>query len=114
MESCTSDCNHTDPEQCCGGGVGLACICLVHHPQRAKAAFLERCRDDTKREMESMIENLYDEIRNLERFRDNRQLIATADLKYHWDQVCKKAEVLEDAFNEVREEEAALADSEAQ
>ena len=85
----------------------MACICLEHHPQRAKAAALEVCRDDAKREMESMIEDLYDEIRNIERFRDSRMLVATADLGYHWKEVLEKAERLEDAFAALREEELA-------
>ena len=57
--------------------------------------------------MERMIEHLYDEIRNIERFRDDRMLVATADLEYHWKEVLEKAERLEDAFAALREEELA-------
>lgn len=70
-------------------------------------AKLSEARENARRELESLIEQCCKEIRCLERYSDNRMLVATADLKYHFDEVENKAQELEDAFNELDEKVSA-------
>jgi hypothetical protein len=57
-------------------------------------------RTNAKNELNSLIEQCYKELRCLD-LGDKRMLIATADLKYHFDQVEEKAQELEVAWNEL-------------
>lgn len=66
-----------------------------------KTALTEQ-RAKTKLELESLIAQCYSEMRNLERFEDQRMLIATADLKYHFDAVDEAACDLEEAFDALK------------
>lgn len=59
---------------------------------------LTDAKQAAKNALESLIAQCYDEIRNLERFEDNRMLIATADVQSAYDRMLERAEELENAF----------------
>lgn len=61
---------------------------------------LQDARLNAKLTLQSLISQCERELRNLERFEDDRQLIATADLQYHFSVAIEAADNLEDAFQE--------------
>ena len=61
---------------------------------------IQTAKNTVKLELESLIEQCHKELRNLERYSDNRMLIATADLRYHFEQVIDSSENLGDVYDE--------------
>jgi len=84
---------------------------MTNHPETLEylKAKLEAAKLAAKQELESMIAQCQRELRNLERFEDERMLIATADVQRHWEQLDARAEELEEAFRDWHRGEGARA-----
>jgi hypothetical protein len=68
---------------------------------------LEEAKLDAKIRLESLISECYDEIRNIERFTDDRMLIATANLATSYRSVEESAATLEEVFEADRKQQEA-------
>lgn len=77
-----------------------ACAVAKEGELKKLAGKLEAKKAQVKLELESLIRQTDRELFNLLSYEDKRMLVATADLKYHWDQVEAAAQELEDAFND--------------
>lgn len=52
-----------------------------------------------KMALENLISQCYDELRNMERFSDDRQLVATYDLEHSFKRALEAAEQFQDAYD---------------
>jgi len=64
---------------------------------------LEEHKLMTSAALESLIDACQREIKNIKRFGDERMLVATADIKRHYEWAIEEADKLEDEFRRERE-----------
>lgn len=61
---------------------------------------IDQARTDARNALATLSNAIDDEMRNLDRFEDDRMLVATADLERHYKEAIERADELAELYND--------------